>query len=491
MRQRSMLAPMPPGDTAEQSWSRAVGAPPKSKPRPGAIKLFSAGAACFVPRVLDRARALVGRHADCDLATDDARMSRHHAEVRFDGEAWRVQDLGSRNGTFLDGEPAPRVAGRRAVLAVGDTLFLLCDDVRSYLAQLIHVNGGIVVGPTLQRAWHDIERAAKASPVMHLTGETGSGKELASRRFHDAGPRARGPLVTVNCAAMPPSIAERLLFGTRRGAYSGADAHAEGYLEAAEGGTLFLDEIAELPVDVQAKLLRVVEDGELLPLGASRPRRINIGFITATHSDLRAQASSGRFRQDLYFRLGKPVVSLPPLRARLEDVSFLIDHALAQLTPPRRPHASLVEIALRRAWPGNVRELMREVAEAARRAPDTERVRAEHLDARAGCALGSALRTDEDATRIREALAREQGNISRAARSLGMHRTQLRRWLAIHGSGNTDPARPESRLMTHGKPLPGSGDDRACMDVDTGTSDTRDGTPDTVRADREPRRMQD
>jgi transcriptional regulator with AAA-type ATPase domain len=475
MRPRSILESTPQDETAEQSWTRVAGGASKSKPLSGAIKVFSAGAACFVPRVLDRGRALVGRHVDCDLVADDARMSRRHAEVRFDGEAWRVQDLGSRNGSFLDGVRAPRTGGRRAVLAVGDTLFLLCDDIRPYLAESIEVTGEIVAGPTLRRAWREIDRAAQASPIIHVNGETGTGKELASRRFHGAGPRACGPLVTANCAAMPPQLAERLLFGTRRGAYSGADANAAGYLEAAEGGTLFLDEVAELPLEVQAKLLRVIEDRELLPLGAARPRRIDIGYVTATHGDLRAQAASGRFRQDLYFRLGKPVVSLPPLRERLEDVAFLIEHALAQLTPPRQPHASLIEVALRRAWPGNVRELVREIAGAASVAPGTERVRAEHLDPRAGDVLGSRPQCEEDTLRIREALAREQGNVSSAARALGMHRTQLRRWLATHGPGNMDRVPPDFGASARGTPASDRADptdDRARAGVESRTSGT-------------------
>ena len=420
-------------DTGEQSWSRGVGLASGPVPRPGAVKVFSAGTACFVPRALDRGRGLVGRGADCDLVGDDVRMSRHHAEVEFDGAAWRVRDLGSRNGTFLDGERAPRSGGRRGVLAVGDTIFLLCDDVRPLLSQSIDLGDGLVVGPTLRRAWSEIERTARTSPVVHVHGETGSGKELASRVFHSAGPRAAGPLISVNCAAMPPQIAERLLFGARRGAYSGADAHAEGYLAAAEGGTLFLDEVAELPLEIQAKLLRVVEGGELLPLGAARPRRIDVGFVTATHGDLRAQVAAGRFRQDLYFRLGTPAVSLPPLRDRLEDLCLLVQQALAGLATPRQPHASLVEAMLLRLWPGNVRELLREVAEAASRAPAGERVRSEHLDPRAGRTLSPAVVADADA-RIRETLARERGNVSRAARALGMHRTQLRRWLAAHGT---------------------------------------------------------
>jgi DNA-binding NtrC family response regulator len=425
--------------TAEHSWNRAASGTLESKPQPGSVKVFSAGVACFVPRVLPRGRALVGRDADCDLASDDASISRHHAELRFDGSVWSVRDLGSLNGTFLDGALAPRIGGPRGVLAVGDTLFLLCDDVRSFLAQSVEAKEGAVVGPTLECVRRNLERIAQASSVVHLNGETGCGKELAARWFHEAGPRASGPLVTVNCAALPTLLAERLLFGTRRGAYSGADANAEGYLAAANGGTLFLDEIAELPLEVQAKLLRVVENHELLPLGAARPQRIDIGFVTATHGDLRARASSGQFRQDLYFRLGKPVVVVPPLRERLEDVPFLVERALTQLTPPRRPHASLVEASLRRVWPGNVRELLREIADAAGRVSDGERVRAEHLDARAGCAFEDSPIAEQDPARIREVLACEQGNVSRAARVLGMHRTQLRRWLARNGPGNAAP----------------------------------------------------
>jgi transcriptional regulator of acetoin/glycerol metabolism len=133
------------------------------------------------------------------------------------------------------------------------------------------------------------------------------------------------------------------------------------------------------------------------------------------------------------------VVVLPPLREHLEDIPFLVERALSQCDPPRRPHVSLVEAALGRSWPGNVRELLREIAEAARRAPDTERVQAEHLDALAGHEFAALPRDADVPARIREALAREQGNVSRAARALGMHRTQLRRWLARQSPGNTEP----------------------------------------------------
>jgi transcriptional regulator with PAS, ATPase and Fis domain len=433
----------PVDKTAEHSWVRAGARAEASKPLPGAVKVFSRGAACFVPRALDPRRTVVGRDADCDVVGDDPSMSRRHAALRFDAGAWHLEDLGSRNGSFLDGIPAPRIGGATGVLAVGDTLFLLCDDIRPLLAQAVELTDRIVIGPALRRAWRSIEQIAQTSSTVHVHGETGSGKELAARRFHDAGPRADGPLVAVNCAALPTAIAERLLFGVRRGAYSGADAHADGYLAAADGGTLFLDEIAELSLDVQAKLLRVIENRELLPLGAARPQRIDLGFVTATNGDLRAQVESERFRKDLYFRIGRPIVSLPPLRERREDIAFLVERALAQIAPPRQPHASLVEAALQRVWPGNVRELMREVAHAAGSAPGAERVRAAHLDPLAGCAIdGGALavtpEVEDDAIRIREALLRWQGNVSRAARALGMHRTQLRRWIARHGAGECE-----------------------------------------------------
>jgi DNA-binding NtrC family response regulator len=420
-------------ETSENSWDREMPDAAASPPRPGVLKVFSAGAACFVPRVVESGRAIVvGRDGECDLVVDDQRLSRRHAELRFVAGGWEARDLGSRNGTFLDGVRAPASGGRGVVLCVGDTVFLLLADVRPMLAQAIEVRGGVVLGPRLKQTWRELDHAARSSTVVHLCGETGSGKELAARVFHDAGPRARGPFVAVNCAAVPPQIAERLLFGARKGAYTGADVDADGYLGAADGGTLFLDELAELPLEVQAKLLRVLETRELLPLGAAKPRKIDIGLVTATHGDLRAEVAAGRFRDDLYFRVGRPQVMVPAIRDRLEEIPFLVERALQQLDPARRPHVSLVEAALTRPWPGNVRELLHEVTDAARRAGDDERVMSEHLDEAAGRPLRPPETRDpmSESVRIREILEREQGNVSRAARALGMHRTQLRRWLA-------------------------------------------------------------
>ena len=153
------------------------------------------------------------------------------------------------------------------------------------------------------------------------------------RAFHRFGPNRAGPFVAVNCAAIPEGVAERLLFGTQRGAFSGADRDAPGYIREAHGGTLFLDEVGELEASVQAKLLRVLETREILPLGASRPVKVNVGLCAATHHDLRGAVADGRFREGLFFRLGR-VVALPPRAERLEEVPFFVD---VQLPGPARP----------------------------------------------------------------------------------------------------------------------------------------------------------
>jgi transcriptional regulator with GAF, ATPase, and Fis domain len=265
----------------------------------------------------------------------------------------------------------------------------------------------------------------------------------------------------VNCAAIPHAIAERLLFGAKRGAYSGADADASGYLEAADGGTLFLDEIAELDAQVQAKLLRALESKEILPLGAAKPRRVELGFVSATNKDLRALVGKGTLREDLYFRIASPAVALPPLRNRPEEIALLVAAEIAKVSPGLTAHVSLLEQCLLRPWPGNVRELNAEIRTAAQAAlADGSRVTARHLAPTAGTLFGGAtLPTGDTPTpttpnppnqidgpkkripqvdeewrrRIEEALRKNDGNIAGTARALGLHRTQLRRLIERHG----------------------------------------------------------
>jgi transcriptional regulator with PAS, ATPase and Fis domain len=296
----------------------------------------------------------------------------------------------------------------------------------------------MIVGPTLRMAHAAVKLAAGESPTLLLHGESGSGKEIAAKLFHDASGRT-GPLVAVNCAAIPTGLAERLLFGSKKGAYSGAD-DADGYVQSAHDGTLFLDEVAELDAAVQSKLLRAIETHEALPLGASKPRKVDVRFVFATHKDLRAEAQRGTFRQDLYYRIARPLVDVPALRDRKEDVPWLVARAAGDL----RVHPSLVEACLLRTWPGNVRELVAEVKQAclAARSAGKDEVTSAELDEDAGKSLApesapvaaqrrgvnSDAETPDDA-RIARVLADEGGNVTRAAKTLGMHRTQLRRWM--------------------------------------------------------------
>ncbi len=384
----------------------------------------------------------------------DDRISRLHARIRSSARGFTVTDLGSRNGSFVDGRPlvdGEIAAAAGAVVRAGRTLVLLVDDVRRFEEAKIEEQGDLIAGPTLVEVWADAERAARLGTTLLVTGESGSGKELVARAFHKAS-GAAGQLVAVNCAAIPPTVAERLLFGTRRGAYSGADRDADGYLATADKGTLFLDEIADLDLAVQAKLLRVLETGELLPLGAARPVPVQLKVVAATLRDLRAEVAAKRFRDDLYYRIGRPEVTVPPLRERCEEIPWLVARAAA--TAGIGVHPSLIESCLLRPWPGNVRELLGEIRRAALAAKEDGKpsVRAEDLDARAGVTIGAELtdRRDHettdivrgaadpsrgkpaplpDAAAIEAAMKAADGNVSAAARALGLHRNQLRRFL--------------------------------------------------------------
>jgi transcriptional regulator with GAF, ATPase, and Fis domain len=208
-----------------------------------------------------------------------------------------------------------------------------------------------------------------------VQGETGAGKELAAATVHASSPRASGPFVSVNCAAIPESLAESELFGHVKGAFSGAVANKIGYLEAADGGTLFLDEIGELSPIVQAKLLRVLETGELVRVGEVKPRTIAIRLVAATNRDLEREVAEGRFRADLNFRLGAARLELPPLRERPRDLAILIGVQLAEAC--QRLGRAPLDLSIAAAialhahdWPGNVRELRHSIEYAAAAAPD-------------------------------------------------------------------------------------------------------------------------
>ena len=234
--------------------------------------------------------------------------------------------------------------------------------LRSDLARSYPVEGMVGECPAMREVFERIARVAPLDTTVLVLGESGTGKELVARAIHERSARAEGPLVVVNCAAIPEALMEAEIFGHERGAFTGADRAREGLVEAAHGGTLFLDEVGELPPAAQAQLLRVLQHGEVRRLGAAQARRVDVRLIAATHRDLRAEVRAGRFREDLYFRLNVFEILLPPLRERGSDVErlarFLLDKTCRRLN---RPALALGEDALAaiRAhdWPGNVREL--------------------------------------------------------------------------------------------------------------------------------------
>jgi DNA-binding NtrC family response regulator len=427
----------------------------------GVVVVFSGGAPSA--RVLRCAPGPLelGRGDGSAGKIDDGRISRRHARIAFEGGRCVVTDLGSQNGTFVDGErstarvPTPV----QRVIRVGDSLLVPCADVRPFERAGVRRDDGFVRGPAMQAVLEQATSAARSNTMLHVCGENGTGKEGVAQAFHRAGTRAAGTLVAVNCATIPQGIAERLLFGVKRGAFTGADADAAGFVQEADGGTLFLDEIAELDLLVQAKLLRVLENKEVLPVGATKSRKIDFAFCSATNKDLRALVTTRMLREDLFFRIGLPAVTLPALRNRPEEIPALIAQELGKLSPAPRAHVSFVEQCLLRPWPGNVRELLAEVRIAAQAAlAHGNRVEARHLRATAGSVFGPAMPDARPAApreqtaplsdgprkpapqvdaewlkRLNDALRANAGNIAATARSLGLHRTQLRRIIKTHG----------------------------------------------------------
>lgn len=235
-----------------------------------------------------------------------------------------------------------------------------------------------------------VARVAASDSTVLVRGETGTGKELVARAIHEGSPRAAGPLVAVNCGALPEHLVESELFGHRKGAFTGADEHRAGLFEVADGGTLFLDEIGELPKALQPRLLRALESGEIRRVGDSHPITVDVRVVCATHRSLEEMVAQGAFREDLLFRINTFEVSIPPLRERLDDIPALVKHFVRKARPQMPPEADVAEPAVLASlaahqWPGNIRELAN-VIEHALVLCDGLPLTVEHLPARLGAA---------------------------------------------------------------------------------------------------------
>jgi two-component system, NtrC family, nitrogen regulation response regulator NtrX len=319
--------------------------------------------------------------------------------------------------------------------------------------------GGEIIGNSPQMAevrdW--IERVAPTDGKVLVLGESGTGKELVAKAVHEGSQRVSKPFVKVNCAAIPKELVESVLFGHVKGAFTGALKDKVGTFRQANGGTLFLDEIADMGLEAQAKVLRVLQEGEFEAVGSTKTEKVNVRVIAATHRDLESEIAEGRFREDLYYRLAVLVLKLPPLRERTGDVSVLADHFLAEFHQtglPKRELATLARSAVERYdWPGNVRELrnvMERVAILARGESiepadlPTEIASGSNprLQASTGTSGGeipaigtplSDVRAEAERRYLEAVLEATGGNVSEAARRIGLERTHLHKKLAALG----------------------------------------------------------
>jgi DNA-binding NtrC family response regulator len=382
-----------------------------------------------------------------------ARMSASHASLAYcEGRFW-IHDAGSRNGTFVNGY---RVQSQP--LAPGDVLemgrvCLIFEQLFAPEKTGPWEDGAQSPGatnvlrtllPSLQRDLRDLPRLAASGLSVLVMGETGTGKELVARGLHTCSGDS-GAFVAVNCSALPAALVESQLFGHRRGAFSGASHDEPGLVRAAAGGTLFLDEIGDLPLPAQGTLLRVLQEREVLPVGATRPVPVQFRCVAATHRDLRAEVARGAFRADLFARLDGAALVIPPLRARRCDFGQLVAALLARVcrgdapVPSIDPQAALAMLSY--PWPGNVRELEQCIARAA--AVTDSAIAIEHLPR--AVAAASAGRGPLTETRLAadsspqiprplrealiDALRREGGNVAAVARTFGKAPMQVRRWM--------------------------------------------------------------
>ncbi len=315
-------------------------------------------------RIALRDTLTIGRATTCDIVVNDDSVSRRHAAFHRRPTV-TVEDLGGTNGVFISGqriEPAARVPlAAQAIVEIGHTFVRLSDgtaaDTRPAASPAF--DG---YGEPMQRLERLLAIVAGGDVSVILTGETGVGKDVHAEKLHRMSPRADKPFVAVNCAALAEHLVESELFGHERGAFTGAHQAKVGLLEAAQGGTVFLDEIGELPLSLQAKLLRALEKKEVVPVGATKPRRFEARFVSATHRDLEAAVHDGTFRMDLFFRLNGIMVEIPPLRERREEIpelaSLFAEEAARRMNksvPTLSPQATAR--LLEHPFPGNVREL--------------------------------------------------------------------------------------------------------------------------------------
>ena len=320
-----------------------------------------------------RPRITVGRSAVNDLVLTDTSVSGTHLQITLgDKRGILLRDLDSTNGTLVGGlrvREAYIEPGTTISVGKTDVLFLSADEVEIPLSGQDHFGALWGASPAMREVFATLEKVAPTDMSVMIGGQTGTGKELVARALHDESSRAESPFVVLDCGSLPRELAEAAILGHKKGSFTGAIGDRAGAFEEANGGTLFLDEVGELPLDLQPKLLRVLDRREVQRIGESQVRKVDVRVVAATHRDLRQMVGQGLFREDLYFRLSVMTVELPPLRDRGEDIlllanKFLEDFARVHGRAPKLNHEAK-QILLHEPWPGNVRQLKNTIERAA------------------------------------------------------------------------------------------------------------------------------
>ncbi len=412
-------------------------------------------------RVSVRDKLRIGKAPDNDLVLSDDTVSRHHCELERGDGGLVVRDLDSTNHTRV-GRTKVREAtlAPGATLTVGDVdLVLRTEPNRTHILPSESSNFGEALGPSLsmRTLFGVLEHIAPTDAPVLLEGETGTGKDVLARSIHQKSPRAKEPFLVVDCGAVSYNLIESELFGHERGAFTGAVAQRQGAFESAGRGTVFLDEVGELPIDVQPKLLRVLESGEFRRVGGNKPMKAAARIVAATKRNLKEEVERGKFREDLYFRLAVVPMFVPPLRQRREDVPALVEHFLS-LARKRDVAAADVVISADTVaglsahdWPGNVRELRNVLDRAIYIATASGESELKLVDLPVGAALAKTgvsgpfepsktyrevkaeFEAEFERAYVHWLLARHSGNISAAAREAKMDRKYLSDLAKRHG----------------------------------------------------------
>ena len=389
----------------------------------------------------------IGTSSENDLVLTDDTVSRRHAELQPTPLGMRVRDVESTNGIVMGGVRLKDgfVTGDFQI-AMGETWVAvqwLGETVDREQVQTDRFGDVLGRAPRMRELFADLERIAPSEVTLLIEGETGTGKDLIAESVHAQGGRASGPFVVFDCGAVAPTLVESALFGHVRGAFTGASQNRPGLFDVADGGTLFLDEIGEMPLAMQAKLLRVLQDGEIRPVGADRSRHVDVRLIAATHRDLEAMVVAKTFREDLFYRLNVVLLRIPPLRERTADIPLIVQRLAEKHATNRR--VRFTRAALDRLvafpWPGNVRQLENEVRrcivlaagdgdlviDAADLSPEIVRGVSD-----AAREVGLHLRSRVDSLEkdlLEEALTKTEGNQTKAAELLGLSRFGLQKMM--------------------------------------------------------------